>query len=1102
MSDETKNTAKKRTYPQRMPSRLNLPAYNVHLKEYFDLMVEEGKFKKIEQDKAFGKYRGLTYELPNGNWAQLDVASDVLDKDKPTTFREYNPKTNHYRMHQGKDGQKTIKASNIFDAMQYSLGITDKERWTTNKAESWRKLREEAFKRIGIYPAKQITTSDEKINEKATKELNNRENLTDDEVRLDEEIRNTMIKDMGEKMIKSIRETGTLFGTEPLDMPVWVRSKDISHMIKRNEWDGHWTLRDQGKFPGNDGHFGQTVQTVDGKTTVVNHNMQGFLYVAAMLDGHPDKRYMEVNDMLNGTRFRENGQKMSKGKNPYWTPNFIYGGDFGFKTHSDGKVPKIERHRITGEDGKSFYGFKIDPAQAKDHITPAIWVEHKPLNHLTIKNFVNVEDIAVRPLQGDPNDHKEDKFILPKHTKQSNLDYVVNKMIEKYGKGITDEKAFKAEPFDKMRSIIGILTENSKIRMDGMKAFQRELTLDYIARDCGYHQGVIIPEQDREKIISWIKNDFLKENPKERGKRFIDATIAMDRNSAKLRGLTDKAIALKVQEAMERPKFKNVSMAFRTDYTTTAGQKIPMGTGGPMSIPLEGETAYKLLSDICVKDKMLFDNSKDEAYRKTLRFDLTVGDQKFEDITISMGRLDTGNESTVADSIVNVLTRRARNAAYMDNDFKKEFAEINALRESGFLKKDFQDMDKTGFSVKKRAAFQSLDAELKKTFAEFREDEVNYLETKRISGKPFENDNSRITADVYRYEVPTENKTLLYEAYGPNNVLNIRKPDRHEANLPNSLVVELRKPLEPVKGETQEGKIVGKTDERNNVVYRDETQLRQKGTEALDAIPYCKREELEKMSAFEKKFTVDITSFNEDGSERTIQYQGAKARNMLLKLANTDQMSFEKEKEGLRSIRHIDPIHVAARWEHEPIFEKEDRVGTKAFSNGHSIEEIISGQKESLSDKGKEALSAMLSADHVYEKYGTDRDLNAMLTKSEIMEKEEIDKVLKAPKKVEEYQKPENIQDISQIDRLQTEAIVNLKETDQEIMNHIVDGMLKETPLRGQKAVNAMQEAIQKERPEMMESFKKSMERKIVQKKLSATKGIRRGSSNQEQGRL
>ena len=1095
MSDENKDTSKKKTYTKKQTTMINSAAYHVFLKDYFDKMVEEGKFKKIEKDEAFGKYRDLTYELPNGNWAQLNPSSDVLDQSKPTTFREYNPETKQAK--KNREGKE--KANTIFDAMAYGLGIDAKDRW--DKTKTWPKLRQEAIHRFGFYPGKQTRTYDEKIDKKATEELNKRRNLTDDEVKLDEEIRATMIKSMADKMIQSIQETGTLFGREPLDMPIQVSSRMIAHLRKPGEMmDKSWTLRDQGKFPGGDGELGETLETKNGKTIVRSPVMQGLLYVAAMQDGHKDKRYMEVNDMLNGTRMSKNGMVMMRGQRP-WTPNFLYGGDFGFKKREGKEVPKVEKGWIQGQNGKGFSGFKIEPAQAKEYLTPAVWINHLPHDHLTIKNFVNVEDIAVRPRGANPNDHSDDKYLLPKTPRPGVKSYVVQKAIMRYGKSISDVEAFKKDPEGEMRKIIGIVTENSDIRKYGMKAFQRELTLDHVLRSCGQREGVVIPERDRAMICNWIKNDFVKENTKERGNRFIEATIAMDRNNAMLRGISEKEKAIKVQAAIDRPKFQNLSMEFKSDYTTRAGEKIPRGTGGPMSVPLEGEKAFKFLSDMCIKDKKLFDHPNSPEYGKSVRFDLKIGEQKFENIVLILGKLDTGNEDTVADSMVNVLTKQARDSAFQRETINKEFGEIEALKKSGFLKEDLKNMEKVDFVTEKRAAFQNQDEELKKTFAVFREDEVNYMDAMRIKGEPFENDNTRTTADVYRYEVPTQNESLLYEAYGTNNVIRIREPEKRLANLPNSLVVELRHPLEAIKGITDKDKIVEAKNEQGKVIYGDPVKSRERPTGTLEAIPYCNQEELEKVGPFEKKFTLDISKQNEDGSINLHQYSGVKARDMFLKLANSDEAAFEKEKEGFRSIRHIDPIHVTARWEQEPIFEKEERMGEKAFSNGRSLKEIISGQEEGLSEKGKEALSAMLAAEHIHEKYSPNRDLNAMLSKSEVLTQDQIEKIVNAPKKVLEYQDEKNLKDITQIDRLQTEAIVNGKETDQAIMDHIVDGMLKETTLRGQDAVKAMQEALQKERPGMDEEFKKSLERKTVQKKLSSTRGIKRRSSTQEQGR-
>ena len=1093
-------TMKKKTYPKRS-GPINTYAYYIYLKDYCDQMVKEGKFKKVDEDKAFGKYRDLTYELPNGNWAQLDVSSKEQDPRTPTIFREINPKTKEYRKNTQGEHVGTVKVMHIWDAMSYGLGIDPDHRFADGVFRN--QLLPEMKRRYGEHPLKQKKINTEKIDEKSQEKLNNRRNLTEEEKRLDEMIRTTMFKSMTDKMVQSIQETGTLFGKEPMDMPIWIHSNDISHMVKPGEWDKDWSLRDQGKFPGNAGDFNEVVETVNGITKVTNREMKGLLYIAAMQDSHTDKRYMELNDMISGTRNRDNGQKMRNGPNGIWTPNYIYGGDFGFKKQEGKQEPELKPQKCYTNSKKMFWGFTVDPVQAKDYLMPAVWVDHTPYDHLTTKSFVNVEDIALRPVNSKPNEHDQDTFINPRHPKNGTREAIIQKFIDKYGKSIENIEAFKKNPIQESRRIVETKTENRKIKFEPMRIFQRELTLDKMWRGCGKRDGIEIEAKDRGTISKYLRDAFLNENKKEWGKRLLMATIAMDRNNDALRGMTEERRAELMKEIRERPKFQDVSIEFKSDYTTRAGAKIPRGAGGPYSIDIKGEDAYKLLSDMCVKDKQLFEKAGTPDYGKSVKFDLTVGNKKFENITLIMGKLETGNEDTVADSMINVLSRNARNSAYRDETSKKEFNEIQALKESGFLKKDMQALDETDYAKEKLAAYQHLEMSLQQTFSEFRTDEANYLDAQRVAGHPFGNDLSQFTADVYRYEIPERNKSRLYQALETNDIVRIQEPDKRLANLPNSLVVELRRPLDPVLGETQDGKIVNVKNEQGKATFEDRRVRKQPYTQPLEAIPYLNQEELEKVGPFEKKFSLDITVLDEQGEKQTKSYEGEKARNMFLQLANRDKDAFDDEKKGLRSIRHADPITVAARWEHEPIFEKEARVGSKAFSNGHSLEEIISSQKESLSEKGKEALVAMLSADRIHEKYSPNRDWNNWLSKAEVLEKEEIDKIINAPKKVKEYQNAENLEleGVTQIERLQTEALVNGKETDQAIMNHIVDGMLKETNLRGKAAVKAMQESLQKELPGMEEAFKKSIERKEVQRKLASTRGIKRRPSSKEQGR-
>ena len=1101
----------------RRSTYVNVDAYKPLLREYCEKMVEKKVFERVDSDHVIGKYRGNTYQLPNGRWIKLDRLPNARD-GKPLSYIEINPQTK--AVTKNSDGKN--KAGDVFDL------IATVKRVDRYNPDGWRACRIEAVNELGDYVGKQINTTDDKVNASAIKKANQKDNLTEDQIKEEDRIRRYVLKDMSQKIMDQIQNDGTLFGREPMEVPVILQSKQIAYFAQGKKWkkedfvDRIPDHLEPAKLKVSVDHDKVTHKQLEGS------QMTGMMYVAAMLDGNKDKRYMELEDMLNGTRNSKNGVRPGRSKSPL-SPNWTYGKDFGFKNvyGTDKTKPLVEAPKIAIEEKiskrtkKPYQIFSLeDPisADVNHQILNAVWIDHAPHDHLIQKPYVNVSKISLRPLNTDPNDHSMDDSIIPSTVgtpstpegKVAYMNRVANNAINLYGNCIQDVDAFRKDPIGEMRKIIEMgtklnggnasrdTTENDKIKNWGMRAFQRELTLDYVMRTCGYYGGITIPERDRGAICRWLSDDFTnaKDPP---GKRLIEASVAMDMNNKALRGKSTQEKAIVNEEIKTRPKFQNVSMALQSDYTMNDGTLLPKGTGSPeffWTKPLTGETAYKLLNDICYKDKALYGNPDKEGYNKLVRFDLKIGDKEYKNVTLTLGKLETGNEPTVAESLLNVLKKKQRESAYVKDTINKEFSGLEVAKKTAFIKDEYKDMKKEDFMAMVKAKFDKMDESLQKNLSGFKIDETNYKEAMRIDGKKMDYDCAKLDADVYRYEVPSQNTTLLYEAFGKSNVVNIQPPDPKKALFMDSLVVELRRPLEPVK-EIVDGKLENVKNQLGQETFADlTTTTHTRATISLKPVPYRKGDEWEKHAEFDKKFSLEYT---ENGEVQ--KFTGEEARNKLLVTSMADKINFEREKEGFRSVENYEKVNVVVKWGDEVIFEKNDRIGSKAFSNVHSIEELLSSQRKGLSAQGKAALDELLVLDKGEEKYSPNRDINQSLAnENKVLKEKDIQKVLDAPKKVAEYEIPENREGTTKIDRLETEALINFKETEQDVVDHIVDGLIKDSEAKTPEALKQIEETFKKERPDMVESLKASLERKEVKKEMgiSTAKGLKRKASSND----
>ena len=322
---------------------------------------------------------------------------------------------------------------------------------------------------------------------------------------------------------------------------------------------------------------------------------------------------------------------------------------------------------------------------------------------------------------------------------------------------------------------------------------------------------------------------------------------------------------------------------------------------------------------------------------------------------------------------------------------------------------------------------------------------------------------------------------------GTSNIVRIVEPKEEALKLDDkeSLVVELRRPLEPLKYTDKNGTLMNRMDKSGKIpTFYDSAEARRRGTATLEAVPYLKGEEYGKNEDFKKKFSLDVISLGENGEELgTITRKGAAGRDLMLQMADRDEKAWQMEKEGRRSIYNMDPYKIVAKWDNEPVFEAKGRFGEKAFSNGRSLEEVLSSQADTLSDKGKEALNELLDKSVVQQKYSRDLDMGLAMGSNEPVTAKEVQKVVSANKKVADLT-PEMA--ASRVDRLEIEARVNMKKTNEEVMNYIVDASIKESKARTPQQLQAIQNEIAEARPEQKDLVTKSMAREEVQKKTTS----------------
>ena len=1106
----------KKTYKS---TYINREAYLPFIQEYCEEKVKQGVFKRVDSDHVIGKFRGMTYEIPNGHWVQLNYAPGSRS-GKANAFYDINPETKRPVL----DEKGNPLGGDIFTLIATVKGVN---RWSHC---GWRDCRKEALDILGEYPGRQVLTYDNKLDKQAIQNDPAKDYLSKAQVNEDKRVRDEIIAQMDAKMITEIDRSGTLFGNEPVKMPVVISSNTIAFWANGKKWD---KKEYDGEVPdysyiGLDELHQKKDYKGDLHRSLVGQQMKGLLYVAAMQDGKPDKRYMELDDLLNGTRSMSNGVKVRvRGEGMQKrSPNYVYHKDFGFRNLIGTPAPEVDSqikewdNEKTGRHYKRIiYSLKDpDKAEKNGQIINTAWVDHSKWSHLVQKSYVNVDQIGLRPLDYSPNEHSADKSITtirpaPVQNKETMLKGVAEKALKLYGISIRDRGAFKKDPVGEMRKIIymgtkleggqqtvgNVGTENDKIFVYGMRAFQRELTLDYIMRTCGYRGGIEIPKRDRNVIKGWLQGDMV--NTKQpHGQRLIDATVAMDKNNLKLRGMSKEEKQFQNQQIQEREKFTDLSMAFLSDYTMNDGTKLQKGTGmAEWSKPIAKTDAYEILSDICYQDKVLYNNPDKKVDRKEVHFNLTIGGETYKDVTLTLGNLEMGNEPTVADSLMNLLLKRERENAFSRDAINKNFKELDDARQNKFVKEDFAKVTKEELAGKAKADFDEAYDKLAASLMMFKEDEAAYKQTLAIEGKTMAYDNAKLEADVYRYEVPTKDTTLMYEVYGTQNIVGIREPKQRTGAevYKESMIVELRKPLEPLKDEQNNNINSTMTDSKEEIpVFGDITTRRDRPTRTIEAVPFRKEHEWTEHTRMLNSFSVEYQASPENKPQ---VFRGTKGRDKLLLISMVDKLSFDEEKAGYRSIANVVPVKVTVKWDNTVLFEKEGRIGSKAFSNYHSVEELMSSQRDSLNENSKKALDLMLKCDHEQMKYSKNHDMNTAMLKNEILEQKEIDEILKTPKRVAEYRDEANREGVSRVDRLETEAVLNFKEEDQKVMDHIVDRMAGEAKTRNPAELKAITEEIRQARPEMEEFLKKSIKRKSIQRRFNGRPfGIKRKTASED----
>ncbi len=1065
------STEQKKEYTERKFTRINPRAYYDKLQDYFDLMVKEKKCALVPQSKVIGNYAGMTYEFKvgphKGHWAQISIPRGST-ASKPTHYREYDPETKQMvKTPEGKD-----RYFQVFDAIGAINNIPEDTKQFPQKINI-------IVKHFGRYEAKQIGDYDQKIDEKARDAKKREKGLTAAQIKQTQDIRESELATMIGKMVSEIENTGTLYGKQAMQVPIRVSPNAISH-AQNNQFPSREAILDSEN----------TFKTKNGQWFYQGPVLSGLQYVAAMQDGKEDSRYMLESDIVNltdPTRLVNNKPKVlkyaairsmheSNKKNcillrggKYLSPNYAYGKDLGLRA-------------IKGEDGKPL---PLEETKEKLGLN-CIYIDHTGGDHLTLQRYVNIANFVEKPNGMEEDDHSRDETIYPRYlAKGTNMKGFVSHMYHLYGKCILDKEAFEKNPVEEMRTIITNHTPNGQIKNQGMRALQRELTLDRVFRRAGFQEGIQIPDEDKKAILEWLNKDL--ENKETLGEHFMNAMTAMDRNNAFLMGASREEILGKAQEMEARPKFKNVQIAMQSDYRMTNGKVLPAGAGGPLSMPLSGVNAYNILRDMCYRDKQLYAEPNNPDYHKRVRFDLKLGDMEYSNVTMSLGSLETGNVSTVSEAMVNLLTKNSRDEAYSRERINRGFGKVKALEEAGLLPESLKSMDRVDFASMKRgeftrdlqAAWTALDA--------FKMDERSYLKLQHYAGKEPALDLSK-EADVYRYEVPSENQTRLYEALGTSNIIRIMHPEQEALQLRDrteSLVVELRRPLEPYKYTDENGTTVNHKDEfgSGHVTFYDWAESKDRATAPLEAIAFLKGDEYGKDSNFKRKFSLDLEVLDENGKStgNVMSKQGEEARGLLLSMADRDEKAWKGEKNGQRSVYNMDTFKVTAKWDNEPIFEAQGRLGEKAFSNGRSIEEVLASQEEKLSDKGKAALNEMLENSVVQQKYSPDHDLATAMLSNEPVTEKEIARVLKGNKKV-----PELDESMDRVDRLEVEARVNMRKSDSDVMNYIVDTAMKEEKARTPEQMESIKAEILKARPDSKELVEQSFARDEVQKKVAS----------------
>ena len=1063
------STEQTKANTERKFTKINAKAYYDKLQDYFDLMVKEKKCALVPQSKVIGNYAGMTYEFKvgssKGHWAQISIPRGST-ASKPTHYREYDPeKKQMVKTPEGKD-----RYFQVFDAIGAINNIPEDTKCFPQKINI-------IVKHFGRYDAEQIGDYDQKIDAKAREEKKNEKGLTAKEVQTTQEIRQTVLKPMIEKMINEIQTTGTLFGKKSMQVPIRIAPNAIAH-----------AQNDQ--FPSREAilESERTFKTKKGQWFYQGAVLSGLQYVAALQDGKADSRYMLESEIVNKTdptRLVNGKPKVlkyaairsmheSNSKNfvylrggSHLSPNYAYGKDIGLRA-------------VKGEDGKP-----IPVAEASKQLgLDCIYIEHKGGDHLTLQRYINIENMVEKPNNMDEDDHSRDETIYPRYlAKGTNKKGLLSHMGHLYGKCIIDKEAFAKNPTQEMRTIIENHTPNGKIRNQGMRALQRELTLDRVLRRAGKQESSEIPPEDCKAIVEWLEKDL--ENEATLGDHFMNAMTAMDRNNAFLMGASREEILGRAQEMEARPKFKNVQIAMQSDYRMTNGKLLPAGAGGPLSMPLSGVNAYNILRDVCYRDKQLYTEPNNPDYHKRVRFDLKLGDAVYKNVTMSLGNLDTGNVSTVSEAMVNVLTKNSRDEAYSRDRINTGFGKVKALQEAGLLPESLKQMDRVDFARMKRGEYDRDMQDAWTALEAFKVDERSYLKLQEYAGKKPELDLTK-EADVYRYEVPSENQTRLYEALGTSNIIRIMHPEQEALQLRDrteSLVVELRKPLEPYKFTDDNGNRVNHKDKfkSGHVTFYDPSTSKDRATVPLEAIAFLKGDEYGKDSKFKQKFSLDIEVLDDDGKSQNnvLTKQGEEARGLLLSMADRDEKAWQGEKQGLRSVYNMDNFKITAKWDNEPIFEAQGRLGEKAFSNGRSVEEMMLAKQDTLSDKGKAALNEMLENSVVQQKYSPDHEIATSMLSNEPVTDKEIAKVLRANKKV-----PELDASMDRVDRLEVEARVNLRKTDAAIMDYIVDTALKEDKAKTPEQLAGIKAEIEKARPDSKELIEQSFARDEVQKRV------------------